>query len=229
MYRILLVDDHVVFRLGLAAVIGTEPEMEVCGSFGSARDALEAIPKLQPSLIISDLSLPDKSGLELIKDVRPRFPKMPVLIVSMHEELLYAERVLKAGGRGYLMKEKSDQLIPAIRTVLAGHVYVDPVVLNHFIDGRVDGPNIHYSFPLARLSDRELEVFELIGRGKATGQIASQLHISERTVDAHRTHIRTKLSLSDSNALLRYAVRWVEAGKLGEGEIDPVISEAIHS
>lgn len=214
MNRICLVDDHAVFRHGLAYVISTEADMEVCGNFGSAREALDQIPRLQPSLVISDLTLPDKSGLELIKDLRPRFPKLPVLIVSMHEELLYAERVLKAGGRGYLMKEKSDQLIPAIRTVLAGHVYVDPVVLNHFIDGRGEGPSPHYSFPLARLSDRELEVFELIGQGKATGQIASQLHISERTVDAHRTHIRTKLSLSDSNALLRYAVRWVEAGKL---------------
>lgn len=218
MNRICLVDDHAVFRHGLGYVISTEADMEVCGSFANARDALDQIPRLQPTLVISDLTLPDKSGLELIKDLRPRFPKLPVLIVSMHEELLYAERVLKAGGRGYLMKEKSDQLIPAIRTVLAGHVYVDPVVLNHFIDGRGEGPNPHYSFPLARLSDRELEVFELIGLGKATGQIASQLHISERTVDAHRTHIRTKLSLSDSNALLRYAVRWVEAGKL-----DPVV------
>lgn len=214
MNRIFLVDDHIVFRHGLASVISTEPDMEICGSVGTAREALDQITKLQPSLVISDLTLPDKSGLELIKDLRPRFPRLPVLIVSLHEELLYAERVLKAGGRGYLMKEKSDLLIPAIRTVLAGHVYVDPVVLNHFIDVRGEGPTPHYSFPLARLSDRELEVFELIGQGKATGQIASQLHISERTVDAHRTHIRTKLSLSDSNALLRYAVRWVEAGKL---------------
>lgn len=216
MNLVCIVDDHAVFRHGVASVIRTEPDMDVAGSYASAREALDQIPRVQPSLVISDLSLPDKSGLELIKDLRPRFPKLPVLIVSMHEELLYAERVLKAGGRGYLMKDKSDQLIPAIRTVLAGHVYVDPVVLNHFIDGRVDGPNPHYSFPLARLSDRELEVFELIGQGKATGQIATQLHISERTVDAHRTHIRTKLSLSDSNALLRYAVRWVEAGKLDE-------------
>jgi DNA-binding NarL/FixJ family response regulator len=222
MNRIFLVDDHAVFRKGMNSVIDTEKDLEVCGSVGSAKEALELIPQVNPGLVISDLSLPDRSGIELIKELRQHWPKLPVLIVSLHDELFYAERVLRAGGRGYLMKEKSEQLLEAIRTVLAGQVYVAPSVLNHFIDSRPEGgSNGRYSFPLARLSARELEVFALIGKGSDTGEIASQLQVSERTVDAHRTHIRTKLGLGDSNALLRYAVRWVQAGKLGQPAESP--------
>ena len=217
MNRIFLVDDHAVFRHGMSSLIGTTTDLQVCGSVGTAKEALELIPEISPKLVISDLSLPDKSGIELIRELRQLSPKLPVLIVSLHDEMFYAERVLRAGGRGYLMKEKSEQLIEAIRTVLAGQVYVPPSVLNHFIDSRPEGgANGRYSFPLARLSARELAVFSLIGNGSDTGQIASELEISERTVDAHRTHIRTKLGLGDSNELLRYAVRWVEAGKLGQ-------------
>lgn len=217
MNRIFLVDDHAVFRHGMSSLICTTTDLQVCGSVGTAKEALELIPEISPKLVISDLSLPDKSGIELIRELRQLSPKLPVLIVSLHDEMFYAERVLRAGGRGYLMKEKSEQLIEAIRTVLAGQVYVPPSVLNHFIDSRPEGgANGRYSFPLARLSARELAVFSLIGNGSDTGQIASELEISERTVDAHRTHIRTKLGLGDSNELLRYAVRWVEAGKLGQ-------------
>lgn len=215
MNRILLVDDHAVFRHGMTSLIRTQSDLEICGSVGSVGEALALIPQLEPSLVISDISLPDKTGIELVKELRHLRPKLPVLIVSLHDELFYAERALRAGGRGYLMKEKSEQLIQAIRTVLAGQVYVDPSVLNHFIDGRQEGANHRYTFPLARLSARELEVFTLIGEGRDTKELATQLQISERTVDAHRTHIRTKLGLGDSNELLRYAVRWVEAGKIG--------------
>ena len=198
-------------------MIATESDLEVCGSVGSVKEALDLIPQVTPRLVISDLSLPDKSGIELIRELRQLLPKLPVLIVSMHEEMFYAERVLRAGGRGYLMKEKSERLVAAIRTVLAGQIYVDPSVLNHFIDSRPEsGTSGQYSFPLARLSARELEVFTLIGNGIETGEIASNLQISDRTVDAHRTHIRTKLGIGDSNELLRYAVRRVEAGKLGQ-------------
>lgn len=215
MNRILLVDDHAVFRHGMSSLIGTESDLEVCGSVGSAAEALELIPQANPTLIISDLTLPGKTGIDLIKEVRQHWPNLPVLVVSMHDELFYAERVLRAGGRGYLMKEHSEQLIKAIRTVLSGQLYVAPSVLNHFIDGRPDGGSSgRYTFPLARLSARELQVFTLIGEGRDTQELATELQISERTVDAHRTHIRTKLGLGDSNELLRYAVRWVEAGKL---------------
>lgn len=201
----------------MSSLIATEPGFEVCGSVGSAKEALELIPQVHPRLVISDLTLPDKSGIELVKELRQHWPKLPVLIVSLHDEMFYAERALRAGARGYLMKEKSEQLLEVIRTVLAGQVYVAPSVLNHFIDSRSEGSaNGRYSFPLARLSARELEVFSLIGNGMDTHGIATRLEISERTVDAHRTHIRSKLGLGDSNELLRYAVRWVEAGKLGQ-------------
>jgi DNA-binding NarL/FixJ family response regulator len=217
MNQIFLVDDHSVFRHGMSSVISTEKDLEVCGSVGSVKEALEMIPQASPKLVISDFSLPDGSGIQLIRELRQILPKLPVLIVSLHDEMFYAERVLRAGGRGYLMKEKSERLVAAIRTVLAGQVYVDPSVLNHFIDSRPEsGTSGQYSFPLARLSARELEVFTLIGNGSDTGQIATQLQISDRTVDAHRTHIRTKLGIGDSNELLRYAVRWVEAGRMSQ-------------
>jgi len=214
MKRILLVDDHAVFRRGMADVIEEEPGLEICGSAGTSREALVLAETANPDLVITDLTLPDRNGLELIKDLRPRFPDIVILVVSMHDELLYAQRTLRAGARGYLMKENSDDVIPAVRQVLSGEIYVSPAVMRHFMEGLSEGERAHFSFPLARLSDRELQVFELIGQGEATDRIARQLHISERTVDAHRTHIRLKLGLPDSNALLRYAVRWVESGKL---------------
>lgn len=206
MKRIFLIDDHPVFRVGITSVIALEPDLEVCGSVSTAREALERLPGAAADLVISDLTLPDKNGLELIKDIRPHLPALPILVVSMHEEEVYAMRVIRAGARGYLMKEKSDQLIPAIRTVLAGHVYVDPAMLSRFLGTGVPGP-------LDCLSDRELQVFEMVGWGKSNVQIADQLHISERTVDAHCTHIRSKMGLEDHIALLCCAVHWVESGK----------------
>lgn len=143
----------------MSSVVGTTTDLEVCGSVGSAKEALELIPQVNPALVISDLSLPEKTGLDLLRELRKLLPKLPVLIVSLHDEMIYAERVLKAGARGFLMKEKSEQLLNAIRTVLAGQVYVAPSVLNHFLDSRSEGAtNNRYTFPLARLSARELEV-----------------------------------------------------------------------
>ena len=135
-------------------------------------------------------------------------------MVSMHDELIYAERVLKAGGRGSLMKENSECLVPAIRQILKGEPYVSPAVTSHFLESLNGGTKVQFSYPLKRLSDRELEVFELIGQGKGPDAIAQQLNIRPRTVDAHRTHIREKLGLADSGELLRYAVRWIEGEKV---------------
>lgn len=209
--QILIVDDHPVFRHGVTYLIDMEDDLQICGTAGSAAEALDLTAKLRPDLVVSDLTLPDKNGLELLKDFKAMHAKLPVLVVSMHDELIYAERVLKAGGRGYLMKENSDKLIEAIRQVLEGVVYVSPEVTNHFLTSLADGEQAAFSFPLARLTDSELEVFELIGQGKATEAIAGQLNISARTVDAHRAHVREKLGLADSNEVLRYAVRWVES------------------
>jgi len=212
--RILIVDDHPVFRFGLAALIRADPDLEVAGEAASVQELLTAIPRLRPGLIVTDLALPDRTGPEWLKDLTALHPDIPVLVVSMHDELLYAERVLRAKARGYLMKEHSDQIIQAIRTVRDGSIFVSRAVTNHFLSSLGSDDSATFSFPLKRLTDRELEVFELVGQGKSLDAIADQLHISSRTVDAHRSRIREKLHLSDSAALLRYAVRWIESGKL---------------
>ncbi|MFT5470848.1 MAG: DNA-binding NarL/FixJ family response regulator [Verrucomicrobiales bacterium] len=186
--QVFIIDDHAVFRHGVTYLIDAEETLEICGVASCAAEALDLIGKSSPDVVVSDLTLPDKNGLELLKDLKVLHPKLPVLVVSMHDELIYAERVLRSGGRGYLMKENSEKLIEALLQVLGGTVYVSPEVTNHFLTSLVDGDKVGFSFPLARLTDRELEVFELIGQGKATEAIADQLNISGRTVDAQLTH-----------------------------------------
>ncbi len=210
--RILIVDDHPVVRGGLTIIIQGCDGLTVCGSAGSVQEALAAVETLQPDLVLTDLGLPGRSGMELIKDLRTLHPELPVLVMSMHDELIYAERVLRAGGRGYVPKEApSEVLLQAIRRVLDGGVFVSETVTAHFLHGLSGGSGKRASFPIQRLTDRELEVFELIGNGKSTQEIGTMLSISPRTVDAHRTHIREKLGLADANELVRYAVRWIES------------------
>ena len=210
--RILLVDDHPVVRQGLEGIIASSGEFSSCGAVGSVKEALALVETQHPDLVITDLSMPDRGGLELIKDLRTLRPELPVLAMSLHDELIYAERVLRAGGRGYIMKEASaDRLLDAIRQILGGGIFVSEKVTNHFLEGMAGGTRQKTSFPLQRLTDRELEVFELIGHGDGNQEIASKLAISPRTVDAHRTHIRDKLHLADGTALTRYAVRWISA------------------
>lgn len=216
MHRILIADDHPVMREGLAYVLGHEPGFEVCGKAASVSEALELAAQTHPDLVITDLSFPERSGLELIKDLAALKPGLPVIAISMHDELIYAERVFRAGGKGYLMKESVPSvIIEAIRRVLAGGVHASPAVTDHLLRSvAVNGNAQPPKFPLKRLSDRELEIFELIGHGKNTREIAETLLISARTVDAHRGHIREKLGLADSTDLTCYAVRWVESGNL---------------
>lgn len=213
--KILIVDDHPVVRKGLTGIIEDEEGLVVCGAAGSVQEALAAVENIPPDLILSDLGLPGRNGMELIKDLRALHPDLPVLVMSMHDELIYAERILRAGGRGYIMKEApAGVLIGAIRKILNGGVFVSETVNDHFLVGMSAGHSRTASFPLQRLTDRELEVFELLGRGNGNHEIASQLSISPRTVDAHRAHIREKLGIGDGNALTRYAVRWVESSVL---------------
>jgi DNA-binding NarL/FixJ family response regulator len=214
MKDILIVDDHPVLLAGLENVIELEEELRVCGKAGSVKDALALVEVTAPDLVLTDLTLPGRSGIELIKDLKSSRPGLPVLVMSMHDEMIYAERVLKAGGRGYIMKETpSGQLLEAIRKVLDGDVFVSKAVTKHFLHSISGGKaRTTASFPLARLSDREMEVFELIGRGKGNHDIAARLVISPRTVDAHRVNIRKKLGLADGTELTRYAVRWIESG-----------------
>jgi len=209
----MIVDDHPIMRHGLGQLIDAQSELEVCSWAGTAAEALAAIPEDHPELALLDISLPDRNGLELLKDLRSQYPEVQVLMVSMHDESLYAERALRAGARGYIMKEEAaDKLIEAIRTVLSGQIYVSGEMSARIIEMFSGNRGDSQASPLRRLSDRELEVFEEIGRGKATREVAEMMGISVRTVDAHRAHLKKKLGMKDGSELVRYAVRWVETG-----------------
>ena len=212
--RILIVDDHPIMRFGLARLIEAEPDLEVPWEAGTAREALGHIERERPDLVLVDMALPDRNGLELIKDIRAAFEGVQCLAISMHDEELYAERVLRAGGRGYVMKEEAPgNLIQAIRRVQAGGIFLsgkmEARIVNLFAGGEKSGS------PVERLSDRELEVFRLLGEGHGTREIAGKLGISVRTIDAHRAHIKEKLGLRDAIDLMHQAVRWVETGEFG--------------
>jgi DNA-binding NarL/FixJ family response regulator len=210
--RVLIVDDHPMMRQGIAHFIETEPDLSVCGQAENARDALDAVGILKPDLVLADISLPGKNGLELIKDFQALLPGLPVLVVSTHDETLYAERVLRAGGRGYIMKQEGGQkLLQAIRQVLDGKIYVSEKISADMLEtlsGRRTGAE---GSPMEKLTDRELEIFQLIGQGRVTKDIADQLHLSGKTVDVHRAHIKAKLKLTSSPELIRLAVQWAES------------------
>jgi DNA-binding NarL/FixJ family response regulator len=210
MHRIFVVDDHPMLRGGLRHSIGVEPDWTVCGEASTAAEAQDSVPHVQPDLVIMDITLPDKSGLELIKDLQALCPRIPVLVYSMHDEMLYAERVIRAGARGYLMKgATTEEFLKAMTDVLSGSLYLSKRVAGHILN-RLGRGNSRSG--LTSLTDRELEVFEMIGRGVAIPQIGETLHISPRTVGAHRTNIRLKLGLPDAAAVMREAVVWVEMG-----------------
>jgi len=209
--RLLLVDDHPIMRHGLAQLIRAEPGLEVCGEAGSAREGLEIAGRLKPDLVVIDLTLPDKNGLELLKDIQAQYPGTLCLVLSMHDESIYGERALRAGARGYIMKEAAaDHLISAARKVLSGGIYVSDSMASRMLE-QVTGRRARGGAGVETLSDRELEVLEMIGLGVATKNIAGRLCISARTVEAHRAHIKEKLGVGDGAALVRYAVQWVES------------------
>jgi DNA-binding NarL/FixJ family response regulator len=210
--RILIVDDHPMMREGLAQLIEHEPDLCVSAQADNAAQALSAIAAQPPDLAVVDISLPDKNGLELIKDLQTMQPQLPLLVISMHDETLYAERVLRAGGRGYIMKQEGGKkLMEAIRQVLNGQIYVSEKmsakILELFSGRRPTTSNS----PVERLSDREFEVFQLIGQGHSTRQIAQHLHLSIKTVEVHRANIKKKLELASGAELVRFAIRWAEA------------------
>ena len=209
--KVLIVDDHPIMRHGLTQLIGEEPDLVVCGEAEDVHGALKAIKRLQPDIAIVDISLKDSNGLELIKDIGARGPKLAVLVLSMHEESIYAERALRAGARGYVMKAEGPvRVIDGIRQVLNGTVYVSERTASKMISKLVGG-SFHQSVsPVERLSDREFQVFELIGQGMQTREISARLHLSTKTVEAHREHIKKKLDLDTAAELLKYAVQWVQ-------------------
>jgi DNA-binding NarL/FixJ family response regulator len=206
--RIFLVEDHPVFRDGLAKLIDAEPDLTVCGAAGDARQALESINKIRPDLAVVDLSLPGKSGLELIKEIRALKLVVKLLVVSMFDESLYAQRVLRAGGDGFIMKQENpEDIIFAIRDVLAGHIYVSEEVFTVGSKKRSAAPK---ATGLDLLKDSELEILELLGRGKSALEISRQLRLPVAEVDKQGNRIRQKLKLKSLNALIRYAVCWVQ-------------------
>ncbi len=210
--RIAIVDDHPFMRAGLAQLIGRQPDMEVAGEAGDPAEAIKAFARWAPDLVLADMTMPGRSGLEFIRDILAVYPGMAVLVFSMHDEAIYAERVLRAGGRGYIMKESGgENLLAAIRQVLRGEVYVSERMSLRILEtfsGRLPRGS---SSPIGKLTDREFEVFQLIGAGRSTKEIGVLLGLSSKTVDVHRGHIREKLGLKDTTALVRHAVRWVEA------------------
>lgn len=208
--QIFIVDDHPVFREGLVGLVKREADLTVCGEADNAPQALSAIESLKPDLVLADIGLPGRSGLELVKDIRAVSPEMAVLIISMHDETLYAERVLRAGGRGYIMKQEGpEKILQAIRQVLDGQISLSSKMSVRILDSFSDR-RAKTSSPIARLTDREFEILQLIGQGKDSHDIAEQLHLSVKTVDAHRGHIKEKLELKSGTELICYAARWVE-------------------
>ena len=198
-------------RAGLAGLIDRQPDLAVCGEAGNPLEAFQVLKKLRPDLVLTDLTMPGRGGLEFIKDLRAAEPALAILVVSMHDEVVHAERALRAGARGYIMKEAGgENLMAAIRQILRGEVYVSPRMSARILDGLSGVRPRGSSSPIEKLTDREFEVFQLIGQGKSTRDIAEQLHLSTKTVDVHRSHIKEKLELNDVTGLIRHAVRWVE-------------------
>jgi DNA-binding NarL/FixJ family response regulator len=211
--RILLVDDHPMVRERLAAAIHEEPDLIVCGEAEDRFTALEMIGHKTPHLVIVDLTLKQSHGLELIKDIRHQHPDLAILVVSMHDELLHAERVIRAGARGYITKqEATGKIMVAIRTVLRGEVYMSEKMAARIATAAVGSRRGMNTLPVARLSDRELRVFEMLGQGHNTRQIADDLHLDMRTIETYRARIKEKLDLKDANELLQHAIRWMQAG-----------------
>jgi len=210
--QVMIVDDHPMMREGLAQLLEHEPDLRVCGQADTAAQAFGLITSQAPDLLLLDISLPDRSGLELIKDIQKLRPELPVLVVSMHDESVYAERVLRAGGRGYIMKQEGGKkLMQAIRQVLAGKIYVSEKMAERILELFSGQQNRSSQAPVAQLSDREFEVFQLIGKAKGTREISEQLHLSVKTVEVHRANIRKKLELRTGADLIHYAIRWAEA------------------
>ena len=209
--KILLVDDHPLVREWLTNLLKQQPDFQVCGEAGDAPEALRLIGATQPDVTIVDISLASGSGIELIKDIRASHAQVAVVVLSMHDELLYAERALRAGAGGYIMKSEATQkVIEAIRAVLRGEIYVSPKVASLMARKFVGGKTGRTSFPIEQLSDRELEVFQLLGAGYSTRQISEHLHVGFKTVQGYSARIKEKLNLSNINELMREAIRWQE-------------------
>ena len=214
-HRVFVVDDHPIVRQGLALMINQEPDLAVCGEAEDMHFALASMATVKPDIAIVDISLNGPDGLELLKHVRQRCPSLPVLILSMHDELVYAERALRAGANGYIMKqEATDKVLVALRRILSNEIYVSDRIANNMLQHYIRGNANAQCSPVTELTDRELEVFRLIGEGHSTRQIAEELHLSVKTVESYQAHIKEKLSLKSARELVQYAIQWSVSEKI---------------
>ena len=209
--KILIVDDHPILRKGLAMVINQEQDLAVAGEAEDAQTALKMIDSVKPDLAIVDLSLPGIDGIELIKTMKLKHKDLPSLVVSMHDESIYAERALRAGARGYIMKQEAvEKVLVAIRRVVKGEIFVSDKITTKMLETLILSDDKKVSSPVDLLSNRELTVFRLIGQGFKTSQIASELHLSVKTVESYRSHIKDKLKLDTGTDLMKYAIQWMQ-------------------
>jgi DNA-binding NarL/FixJ family response regulator len=210
--KVFLVDDHPLVREWLSQLIQREDDLAVCGEAEDTQEALNKIEETKPDIVVADISLKNTHGLELVKDLQARHPSLPVLVLSMHDESLYAERVLRAGARGYVTKqEATKRILQAVRQVLSGQIYISEKMASRMVHKMVLGRADNQKSPIERLTDRELEVFQLIGRGQGTRRIASDLHLGVKTVESYRARIKEKLKLEDGTQLLQHAIQWVHS------------------
>jgi DNA-binding NarL/FixJ family response regulator len=218
--RIIIVDDHPIMQKGLSTILEAEHGFEVVKKFDNAEEVLKVYEEVSPDMAIVDISLPGMSGLELVKHLSSRDPDLKILVVSRHDESLYAERVIRAGAKGYVMKlEAGEQLVKAINKILKGGIYVSDEVSEKLLMGMARGNKEMNTSPIDQLSDRELEVFEFTGKGNTTREIAEKLHLSVKTVESYRARIKTKLNLDNATELMMHAVKWVE-GEKRRGDVD---------
>jgi DNA-binding NarL/FixJ family response regulator len=205
--RVLIVDDHPIVRQGLRRVMEAEDDLTVCGDAETTQQARAAINELNPDLVITDISLTLGDGIDLVRNVRAHHPQLPILVLSMHDETIYAERMLSAGANGYIMKHSpTEQFLTAVRRVLDGHTYVSATVGNHMLEKNAGGPSVLPANPMDRLSNRELQVLHMIGKGMSTREMAHTLHLSIKTVESHRQRIKRKLNLRTGMQLVQFAV-----------------------
>lgn len=212
---VFVIDDHPIVREGLAQLINREPDLVVCGEAEDAYGAIKAMESLKPDIAVADISLKGADGIELIKNLKMRLPALPVLVLSIHDESLYAPRALRAGARGYIMKqEATENVLVALRRVLNGEIYLSERMANKMLQQLVGIGSTTGRFSVDRLSDRELEVFRLIGQGHSTRRIAEELRLSIKTVESYREHIKDKMTLNDASELVQHAIGWVQQEKL---------------
>ncbi|SLM32091.1 Two component transcriptional regulator, LuxR family [Desulfamplus magnetovallimortis] len=213
--KIMLVEDHPIFRLGLAALIDQEDDLEACGKSKDVEDAIKEIDTLQPDLIIVDISLKKSDGIDLVKYVKKENKDIPMLVLSMHDEYLYAQRALHAGARGYIMKQEAmESVVKAIHAVLDGRIYLNEKVKEHILSNISENTRVHDKSPVDRLTDRELQVFKEIGKGFTTREIAHRLFLSIKTIGTYRERIKEKLGLKNASELVRCAVHFEKTGKV---------------